>query len=170
MGNKRKSCCFIGHRKIEDKENIKIKLFEIVEKLISEHVDTFIFGSRSDFNTLSREVLDEKKKKYPHIKRIYIRAEYPYINESYEKYLLKSCEETYFSERAKNANKFVYIERNFEMIDKSDICVMYYKEDYLPPKKKIGRQGFTDYQPKSGTEMAYKYAIQKNREIINLAE
>ena len=168
MDNKRKSCCFIGHRKIEDKETVKIKLAEIVEKLISEDVDTFIVGSRSDFNELSCEVLKEKKEKYPHIKRIFIRAEYPYIDEGYEKYLLESCEETYFSERAKNANKLVYIERNYEMIDKSDICIMFYKEDYLPPKKRNGRQSFTDYQPKSGTGMAYKYAIQKNREIINL--
>ncbi len=155
MENKTKSCSFIGHRKIEDKESIKIKLAEIVERLISENVDTFIVGSRSDFNALSREVLDKKKVKYPHIKRIYVRAEYPDINEDYENYLLERCEETYFPEKIRNAGKSIYIERNCIMIDNADICAIYLNKDY---------------PPKSGTGMAYEYALDKKREIINLAK
>ena len=51
--------------------------------------------------------------------------------------------------------KSIYVERNCIMIDNADICIIYLKKGY---------------QPKSGTGMAYKYALRKNREIINLAE
>ena len=91
------------------------------------------------------------KEKYSHIKRVYIRAEYPRISKNYEKYLLKNYEETYFPKHIVNAGKAVYIERNYEMIDKSDICVVY----YIPTEK-------------SGTGIAYKYAEIKKKKIINV--
>ena len=125
--------------------------------IVSENVDTFLVGSRSEFDDLCREVLAVKKEKYPHIQRVYVRGEYPYISEDYENYLLERCEKTYFPKKAINAGKAVYIERNYEMIDHADICVVYFKDDYLPPKRK------------SGTCIAYQYAVQKKRTIINLA-
>lgn len=45
--------CFIGHRKITNAEQIKDKLNNSILLLISNGADTFLFGSRSDFNTLS---------------------------------------------------------------------------------------------------------------------
>ena len=146
-------------------------MFEIFENLIVfENVDTFYVGSKSEFDELCREVLAVKKEKYPHVKRIYVRAEYPDISDDYQKYLLKSCDATYFPEKARNSGKAVYVERNLEMIDKSDICVVYFKDDYLPPRRRNSRRDLFDYQPKSGTMLAYKYAVQKKRMIINLAK
>ena len=76
------TCCFFGHRTINETEELKSKLNEIIEKLIvDEKVDTFLFGSKSRFNSLCLELVTELKEKYPHIKRIYVRAEYPYISE-----------------------------------------------------------------------------------------
>ena len=171
METEKKTCCVFGHRKIAGEEELKVKLTEIIENLIiNENVDTFYVGSRSDFDSLCREVLSEQKEKHSHIKRIYVRAEYADINEDYENYLLESCEATYFPEKARNAGKAVYAERNYEMINKSDICIVYFKDGYLPPRRKNGRRDLTDYQPKSGTGIAYKYAVQKKRTIINLAE
>ena len=47
------TCCFFGHRTINETEELKSKLIEIIEKLIvDEKVDTFLFGSRSDFDDL----------------------------------------------------------------------------------------------------------------------
>ena len=146
-------------------------MFEIFENLIVfENVDTFYVGSKSEFDELCREVLAVKKEKYPHVKRIYVRAEYPDISDDYQKYLLKSCDATYFPEKARNSGKAVYVERNLEMIDKSDICVVYFKDDYLPPRRRNSRRDLFDYQPKSGTAIAYNYAVQKKRMIINLAK
>ena len=62
--------CFIGHRTIENAEQIKSKLFGIVSKLISNGADTFLFGSRSDFNNLCWIVVTALKEQHPHIKRI----------------------------------------------------------------------------------------------------
>ena len=37
---------------------------------MADGADTFLFGSRSKFDTLCREVVTELKEQYPHIKRI----------------------------------------------------------------------------------------------------
>ena len=171
MNKEKKTCCFFGHRNVSETESLKIKVYEIMENLILHNkVDTFLMGSKSDFDLLCRKVVSELKEKYTHIKRIYVRAEYEYISSDYEKYLLEGCEETYFPKRAINAGKAVYVERNCEMIDKSDYCIVYYKDGYLPPRRKNSRRDLFDYQPKSGTGIAYQYAVRKKKVIINVFE
>ncbi len=66
------------------------------------------------------------------------------------------------------SNKASYIERNFAMIDASDICVFYYDENYKPLLRKYSKKCIGYYQPKSGTALAYKYAKQKNKIIYNV--
>lgn len=169
MVESKKTCCFFGHRKIEERENLKKRLYEIIENLIvNENTDTFLFGSKSEFDALCCEVVTHLKEKYKHIKRVYVRAEYPRISEEYKKYILKSYEETYFPQKAINAGKAVYVERNCEMIDKSDICIVYYKDGYAPPRRKNRKRDLIDYQPKSRTGIAYQYAVRKKRKIINV--
>ena len=171
MAEEQKTCCFFGHRKITGEEELKLQLTKIIENLIiNENVDTFYVGSRSEFDTLCRDVLAKKKGEYAHIQRIYVRAEYPDINTEYENYLLESCEVTYFPEKARNAGKAVYVERNCEMIDKSDICIVYFKDDYSPPARKYSSRELSTCQPKSGTFIAYSYAMKKKKRIINLAD
>ena len=86
---KEKTCCFFGHRKINETEELKSKLIEIIEKLIVEkQVDTFLFGSKSRFNSLCLELVTEIKEKYPHIKRVYVRA-VPCLLSSISFYYLK---------------------------------------------------------------------------------
>ena len=165
-----KTCCFLGHRKIEINEELTNQLHRIIENLITEkNVDTFLFGSKSDFDSLCFKVVTELQKKYSRIRRVYVRAEFSYIqNES--KHLLKSCDETYFPERIVNAGRAVYVERNYEMIDKSEFCVFYFNEDYLPPRRKNSRRDLWDYQPKSGTAVAFEYAERKKKTIFNVAK
>ena len=54
------------------------------------------------------------------------------------------------------------------MIDKADLCIFYYEENYKPPLKPATRGRITREQPKSGTKVAYEYAIKQQKEIINL--
>lgn len=169
MDGNKKTCCFFGHRKIEKRDTLKRRLYEIIENLIvNENTDTFLFGSKSEFDSLCCEVVSALKEKYTHIKRIYVRAEYPVISDDYEKYLLQSYEETYFPQKAINAGKAVYVERNCEMIDKSDFCVVYYDKNYVPPRRKNNKRDLLDYQPKSGTNVALNYAIKKGACIKNV--
>ncbi len=166
---KDKTCCFFGHRKIEYTLELRNKLYCTIEALIiNRNIDTFLFGSKSEFNSLCHETVTEIKEKYSHIKRIYVRAEYPYIDDDYKEYLLKSYEDTYYPEHLENAGRARYIERNREMINKSKICVVYYKESYAPPRRRLSRSSITDYQPKSGTKSAYDYTVKRGTEIINL--
>ena len=150
-----KTCCFIGHRTINATEELKRKLTETIEKLITEEkVDIFLFGSKSEFNTLCLELVTALKEKYPDIKRVYIRAEYPVIDETYKTYLLNSYEDTYFPEKLIGAGKAVYIERNLEMIDKSRFCVFYYNYNKTPSARK------------SGTKIALDYAKKQNKKVL----
>ncbi len=153
------TCTFFGHRAIENSEKIKTKLLHIIEELVTKQgVDTFLFGSKSQFNTLCYEATGDIKKKYPNIKRIYVRAEYPLIDESYKAYILKDYEDTYYPKSIINAGKASYVKRNCEMIDKSSICVVYYSDNCLK-----------SYKRNSGTKVAFEYAVRKNKKIINLA-
>ena len=169
MESKERSCCFFGRRKIDVTDELVNRLKETVEYLITEKkVDTFLFGSKSEFDELCLKVVIELKSKHPHIRRIYVRAEFPYIDESYTAYLLKSYEHTYYPERIINAGKAAYVERNYEMIENSSYCVIYYDENYEPPRRRNSKRDVLDYQPSSGTKLAYNYAIKKNTEVINL--
>ena len=151
------TCCFFGHRKINETEELKSKLIEIIEKLIvDEKVDTFLFGSKSRFNSLCLELVSEIKEKYPHIKRVYVRAEYPDINEQYTNYLLESYEETYYPQHIRDSGRAAYVERNYEIINKSKFCIVYYDEPNAPTTRK------------SGTKIALDYAIKKGKQIINI--
>ena len=167
--DKEKSCCFFGHRRIDETAELKNNLYEIIENLIAnENIDTFLFGSKSQFDDLCHKTVTELKEKYPHIKRIYVRSAYQYIPDWYEKSLLENNEDTYFPEHMEKAGKASYVERNQEMINKSDFCVIYYDENYLPPKRRNSKRDLMDYQPKSGTAVAYDYAVKKKKKIINL--
>ena len=165
-----KSCCFIGHRTVKDKEIIEKRLIEKVAALIKEDVDTFYFGSHSRFDDLAWEVVSELKKEYQYIKRIYVRSSYAYIDDSYKNYLLESYEDTYMPEGVENAGAASYVERNQAMINASDICVFYYDENYMPARRKQAKRALSDYQPKSGTKIAFEYATKKGKKIINVAK
>jgi len=149
------SCCFLGHKEIIVNDLLIAKVKYIVEDLIvNKNVATFLFGSKSQFIDLCLEIVSEFKEKYPYIRRIYIRAEYPYITENYKNYLLGSYEDTYYPEKIINAGKSVYVERNYEMINQSRFCIVYYNEQP------------TLQTHKSGTELALKYAVKHKRYIV----
>lgn len=153
----RNSCCFFGHRTIKETEKLYSKLFDVLETMIlNESVDTFLFGSKSHFNDLCLDLVTKMKEKYPQIKRIYVRAEYPYISEQYKKYLLKYYEDTYYPKKILGSGKAVYIKRNYEMIDNSRFCIVYYDKKALPKSRR------------SGTEISLDYARKKGKKIIDI--
>ena len=165
---KENTCCVFGHRKIVITEKLKKRLFDIFEEVIvKEKINIFLFGSRSQFDDLCYQIISNLKNNYPFVKRVYVRAEFPYIDDSYREYLLQSYEETYYPDSILNAGKAVYIERNYEMIDKSELCIVYFDEKYMH----LSTEGdLVDNKPKSGTKIAYEYALKKSRRIINVLE
>ena len=150
-----KSCCFFGHREINETDELRERVTAVIERLIKEdNVDTFLFGSKSRFDSLSLELVTELKQKYPHIRRIYVRAEFPVISDRYMEYLLNYYDETYYPEKINCSGRAAYVERNCEMIDKSRFCVIHYNESEAPVYRK------------SGTKKALDYATVKGRKIM----
>ena len=148
------TCCVFGHRIINETVELRTKLIKTIERLITkENVDTFLFGSKSRFNSLCYELVTNLKEKYPHIKRIYVRAEFPVINDDYKAYLLELYEDTFYPEKIKGLGRAAYVERNYEMINKSKYCIVYYDEANAPTTRK------------SGTRIALDYAVKQKRNI-----
>ena len=149
--------CFIGHRTItitdELYERIRTTVLDLID---NQDVDTFLFGSRSQFDELCLKIVTEIKEIRPHIRRIYVRAEYPYISADYKKYLLTFYDETYMPESIIHAGKAVYIERNRHMIDSSDICIFYCDTNSIHDQYYMG------------TRLAYRYAQKMSRLMHNM--
>lgn len=155
--------------KIDKTPELIERLTREIETLITEkEVSIFYFGSKSEFDDLCHKTVSELKEKYPHIKRVYVRSAFQHIPDWYEESLLKHYEDSYFPEHMENAGRASYVERNQEMINKSDYCIVYYDENYAPPRRKNSKRDLFDYQPKSGTKVAYDYAVKKGNEIINV--
>jgi len=182
---KHKVCSFFGHRKIEITEELKQKVKEIIEDLIVNHnVLTFLFGSRSDFDYLCHLVVTELKEKYPNIKRIAytcrsetctLESERAHWEEVYsyfrkEKVTLLGVEEEVEHKTKYTSGRASYVERNQAMINDSDYCIFYYDENYQPEMRKYSKRSIGYYQPKSGTALAYAYAKQKRKTLINVVQ
>ena len=146
-------CCFVGHRKIEETLELMALLRDLIEWLILyKKVNTFLFGSRSAFDKMCYHTVSELKQYYPYIKRVYVRGEYPYIDDNYKKYLLQYYEETYFPKEIEKAGKAVYVERNYKMIDSCAYLIVYLQ------KRPTDIQALSPAIKRSGTKLAYGYA------------
>ncbi len=150
-----KFCCFIGHRNIKETEELYSEIIKTVAYLIKEQgVEYFCFGSASRFDDVCLKIVSEIKKTYPHIKRVYVRASEQYLSKERQKRILESYDDTIMPSGIENGGKAVYVKRNQAMIDACEFCIFYYDENYK--------------WPKSGTMLAYDYAVQKEKTIINL--
>lgn len=152
---------FIGHRKFEKTETLKPNLKDIVTALIDEGADTFLFGSKSQFDEMCYEVVTELQKTFPHIRRIDVRASNEHLPQIYIDIILKHYEQTIFPEGVRGAGYRSYVKRNQAMIDMCDILVTYFDKDYTP----VGRSRISK---RSGTTLAVEYARRKNKRIINV--
>lgn len=176
-------CSFFGHRNAELNDKQLERLRNYIENLIVNHnVNTFLFGSRSDFDFICHKIVTELKVKYPFIVRkcytcrsetCTLEKERQYWEEVYshfrkEKVTLLGVEEEVEHKTKYTSGRASYVERNQAMIDDSDYCIFYYDENYQPPMRKYSKRSVCCYQPNSGTALAYNYAKQKKKIIWNL--
>lgn len=148
---------FIGHRKIERTVDLEARLTKTIADLIkNEAADTFLFGSRSEFNSLCYDVVTDLRDTFLHIRRVFVRGEYEVISRSYQTYLLKFYEETFYPPEVHGAGALSYVKRNQVMVDQCDTLIVYCDEQYRPQKAN------------SGTKLAVDYANRKHKRIINL--
>lgn len=178
-----KTCSFFGHRntKLNDEQLEKLENY-IVDLIVNHNVNTFLFGSRSNFDFVCHKIVTELKAQFPHIIRkcytcrsetCILESERAYWEEIYsrfykEKTTLLGIEEEVEYKTKYTSGKASYVERNQAMIDDSDYCVFYYDENYNPPIRKYSKRSICYYQPKSGTALAYTYAKQKKKIVFNI--
>lgn len=148
----------VGHRKIEKTELLKSRLERAIIGLIESGADTFLFGSRGQFDELCYGIVTKLKERYA-LKRVYVRAAFRFINEQYENYLLSLYEETVFPPSVIDAGRISYIKRNEAMIDACGVLLTYYDENYVPKAKE---------KSNSGTAIAFKYALGRHKRILNI--
>lgn len=149
-----KACCFTGHRMIKKDKLPLIKelLLKEVERLIKKGIDTFYFGGAIGFDLLSANVVLFYKKKYPHIKLIFVK---PCDNQS-EKW--DSYQKRTYEEITSQADEVILIareytidcmkKRNQYMVDNSAYCIAY----------------LINYR--SGTSSTVQYAKSQNSDVI----
>ncbi len=178
-----KVCSFFGHRKIETTKELKQKVKEVIEDLIVNHnVFIFLFGSRSEFDSICHEVVTKLKEKYTNVVRkcytcksegFTLESERAELEEYYSRYTKEKVTLLGFEEEVEHKTKYTagrasYVERNQAMINDSDYCIFYYDENYQPKMRKYSKRSVCYYQPKSGTALAYKYAKQKKKIVFNV--
>ena len=156
---------------------------KIEDLIVNHYVSTFLFGSKSEFDTLCHSIVADLKCKYPFIKRVaytccgegcVLESEKKHREEIFyqlhnQKINLLSVDEEYEHKSKYTSGKASYVERNRAMINDSDYCLFYFDKTYQPSKRKHSKREISYYQPKSGTYLAYLYAIQKKKKIINFA-
>ena len=173
---KHKTCSFIGHRKIVLTEELVDNLKQIIVDLVTnKNVSVFLFGSRSEFNTLCHTIVSSLKEKFTKTKCIFYTCKSECCLLEKDKTELKNILENlkgltndllFFDEEFEHTKKYSsskasYVERNQALINDSDYCVFYYDKNYLPVSKK-------NLVSKSGTAIAYEYAKQRKKNIINV--
>lgn len=152
------TCCVFGHRDITLDEKDRELLYNIFEDMIvNKNIYIFLFGGFGAFDDFCHQIITELKKKYPHIKRVYVCEDYKFISRPYKrpKWLKDEDYEAfeYYEMKYTGFYKRIYF-RNCEIIDHSDYCIFFADKN----------------MENSGAVKALKYAQQKNKTIINLFE
>lgn len=169
--SKQNTCCIIGHRKIIDNfENFKSKIWKCLINLIeNQKISVFKFGFYGEFNDLCYNILSSLKLKYLHIKLVLysLNNEIAFTFEEAESYKIKyekqnkkftyKCfdEIVYLNNVDETKFKYACVLRNKKLIDESDFCLIYFRENYFLPNNR-----------NSGTKIAFDYAKKENKNII----
>lgn len=149
-----KTITFFGHRELFSKD-IESRLREEIEKHIEEDV-RFIIGTHGNFDRLAFYVCKEFKKRYPKIKITLVFTSLSFLQKptsrfAEERYLYEDVE-TMIYEIEDEHFKNQITTSNKKTVDDSDLVICY-----------VDMKRY-----KSGAKRAVKYAIKRNKPVINL--
>ncbi len=155
---KEKSCCFTGHRKINDDElgNLTQSLMRVIDVQIAKGFDTFYTGGALGFDTLAALAVLQAKEEHAHIK---LKLVLPCENQTnfwnctdinmYKKIIEKSDGCIYTDEVYKRNSMH---KRNRYLVDSSSLCIAYLNRET------------------GGTAFTVRYAKRKGCAVINIAD
>lgn len=151
------TCCFTGHRKLDSEflPIIKEKTREEIITLIAQGYKQFICGGALGFDTIAEQIVCEMKKIYD------IRLILAIPCHTQTKYWKTNDKIDHFT-ISKNADECIYVSRNYFkgcmqvrnrfMVDNSSICIAFMQEY------------------KGGTKNTVKYAENEGVRVINIAD
>ena len=147
------TCTFFGHRDFNWYPEIEQELEEILEKIIRDNYFVeFLVGRNGEFDSFASSVIRKLKKKFDGNNIFHILV-LPYTSAEYEKnhkYYDNYYDEVEYCEKSSLAHfKSAITIRNKQMIDRSDLVICY-----------VCKTG--------GALSAMKYAIETNKNVINL--
>ena len=141
-----------GHRIIEDYNAVEAKLYELLRIITQKEIE-FLVGRNGDFDLMAASVI-RKLKKETGKDNVFLTLVLPYETaelrnntEAFESYYdsIEICEAS-----ADCNFKYAIVARNRDMIDRSDMVVVYVKNE------------------SGGAYQALKYAEKNQKRIINL--
>ncbi len=147
--------CLFGHRIIEDYITVEAKLYEllrIITQRESREIE-FLIGRNGDFDQITASVIRKLKKETGN-ENLFLTLVLPYETaelrnntEAFESYYdsIEICEAS-----ADCNFKYAIVARNRDMVDRSDMVVVYVKNE------------------SGGAYQALKYAEKNQKRIINL--
>lgn len=153
--NEKLTVSFFGHRLIEDYHTVESKLYELLRIIIQKENREieFLVGRNGDFDLMVTSVIRKLKKEFCS-DNVYLNLVMPYETaelrdnaEAFEDYY----DSVEICEASADCNfKYAIVARNRDMIDRSDVVIVYVKN-------KSG-----------GAFQALKYAQKSKKRIINL--
>ncbi len=155
---KTKVVAFKGCLRIEHYTLFTKAIKSVVSRLIEEeNAETFLFANNSSFDRCCLDAVTELKRHYPLIRRVCILPPQQMPQYDLNCYRLHDYDEIY---NPYTEGKYGYgksVNRSQIMIDKSDILVTYYADDYRLFKG-----------ARLGAKMAINYALKKNKKVVNI--
>ena len=149
--NDKYTVSLFGHRIIEDYQTVEAKLYELLRIIMQRSGELeFLVGRNGDFDLMAASVIRKLKKETGNENAFltlvlpYETAELRNNTESFESYYdsIEICDSQNF--------KYAIVARNRDMIDRSDMVVVYVKNE------------------SGGAYQALKYAEKNQKRIINL--
>lgn len=165
--NNEKSIVFFGHAFIYQKDKVKTRLYEVVEKYVNLGYKNFLIGKYGDFDDISLNVCREVRKKYRDIKITVVVTSYAIFNkktvidhvENFEDEFIVYSRADKYSD-VETTSYFIedlhfkrrIIETNRYMVENSDVIICYIDEQ----------------KTKSGAKKAVNYATKLGKVVINI--
>ena len=137
---------FCGHKDIPNTSDISDKLRSELRGLIIEGADRFLLGGYGTFDLMAAAVVRDLKTEFQHIRSTLVFA---YLNREYNETLY---DDTTYPPLENVPLKYAISRRNKWMVDSADVVVAYVAHDW------------------GGAATTLRYAVQKQKRIINLYE
>lgn len=132
LNDKRKICCFTGHRQIppENKYKLRVSVEETINMLLDEGVSIYISGGALGFDLMAARAVLRAKEKHPQVQLIMAIP----CRDQHVRWCLDDRRE--YEEILKNADEIYCLndkyctgcmhQRNRFMVEQSEICVAFY--------------------------------------------